>query len=141
MPDHTDRPSVDVTHLHDENSRIYRGIRLDEVSMKRGADSPSGDAVVGKGLAVALLRGLATVALWALVVAGILAIPVGAFLGSDSPFDGAPIPMAELVQRRTVGKAVMFTGGGVAAAAAFVLYGLDRAVEGGLRGRDRPGSP
>jgi hypothetical protein len=82
---------------------------------------------VGEGLAVAVLQVLATVALWALVVAGVLAIPAGAFYGADSPFDGAPIPMAELVHRRAVGKAVMFTGGGLAALAAFGLYGLDRA--------------
>lgn len=72
------------------------------------------------------LRVLASVSLRVVVMLGIFAIPAGALIGADSPFDGAPIPMSELQSRRAVGKAVMFTGAGAAALAAFGAYAVDR---------------
>ncbi len=71
------------------------------------------------------VRSLATFILLSVFVLGILAIPSGAFIGIDSPFDGAPVPMAELLRKRSLGKAVLFTGGG-AVAAALGLYAVGR---------------
>jgi hypothetical protein len=60
--------------------------------------------------------------MWAALVLGILAIPLGGLIGAESGFDGPPVPRQQSLRRKALATAMMFTGAGLGIAAALGLY-------------------
>lgn len=59
------------------------------------------------------------------MVVAIFAMPIGAFIGIESGFD-EPLAIEQTLHRKVVAKRVMFSAGGIALAAAALLYLVDR---------------
>lgn len=67
-----------------------------------------------------------TWALQALIWLGVLALPFGAMVGADTPFEDGLRPMPDVLHRRAIGTAVIAGGASVAVMAAVALYILNR---------------
>jgi hypothetical protein len=70
------------------------------------------------------LRLLLAVFLWGALASGTLAMPAAVVIGAE---DG-PMPADQLSRKKALARAVLFTGGGVAATAACGLYAIRQPV-------------